>query len=55
MVFKRAYGIADMETGRPITTETAFNIASVTKQFTAACIALLVEEGKIALDDDIRK
>jgi CubicO group peptidase (beta-lactamase class C family) len=54
-VFKRAYGIADMETGRPITTDTAFNIASVTKQFTAACIALLVEEGKIALDDDIRK
>lgn len=55
MVFKHAYGIADMETGRPITTDTAFNIASVSKQFTAACIALLVEEGKIALDDDIRK
>ncbi len=55
IVFQRAYGIADMETGSPITTATAFNIASVTKQFTAACIALLVEEGKITLDDDIRK
>jgi CubicO group peptidase (beta-lactamase class C family) len=55
IVFQRAYGIADMETGRPITTATAFNIASVTKQFTAACIALLAEEGKISLDDDIRK
>jgi CubicO group peptidase (beta-lactamase class C family) len=55
IVFERAYGIADMDTGRPITTATAFNIESVTKQFTAACIALLVEEGKVSLDDDIRK
>lgn len=55
VVFKRAYGIADMDTGCPITTATAFNIASVTKQFTAACIALLVEKGAISLDDDIRK
>ncbi len=44
-----------METGCRITTATAFNIASVTKQFTAACIALLVEQGQISLDDDIRK
>jgi len=55
IVFERAYGIADMDTARPIDTATAFNIASVTKQFTAACIALLVEEGKISLDDDIRR
>jgi CubicO group peptidase (beta-lactamase class C family) len=55
IVFERAYGIADMDTGRPITTATAFNIESVTKQFTAACIALLVEEGKISLDDSLRR
>ncbi len=55
IVFQRAYGIADMETGRLITTTTAFNLASVTKQFTAACIALLAEQGQISLDDDIRK
>jgi CubicO group peptidase (beta-lactamase class C family) len=55
IVFERAYGIADMETGRPITTATAFDIGSVTKQFTAACIALLAEQGQISLDDDIRK
>lgn len=55
IVFQRAYGIADMETDRPLTTATAFNIASVTKQFTAACIALLAQQGQIALDDDIRK
>jgi CubicO group peptidase (beta-lactamase class C family) len=55
IVFRRAYGIANVDTGAPITTATAFNIESVTKQFTAACIALLVEKGEIALDDDIRK
>lgn len=55
IVFQRAYGIANLDTGLPITTATAFNIASVTKQFTAACIALLVEKGEISLDDDIRK
>ncbi|OHB85660.1 MAG: hypothetical protein A2Z38_10040 [Planctomycetes bacterium RBG_19FT_COMBO_48_8] len=55
IVFKRGYGIANMDTGLPITTTTAFNIESVTKQFTAACIALLVEKGEISLDDDISK
>lgn len=55
IVFRRAYGIANVDTGAPITTATAFMIESVTKQFTAACIALLVEKGQITLDDDIRK
>ncbi len=55
IVFRRAYGIANVDTGAPITTATAFNIESVTKQFTAACIALLVEKGELTLDDDIRK
>lgn len=55
IVFKRGYGIANIETGEPITTATAFNIASVTKQFTAACIALLIERGKLSPEDDIRK
>ncbi len=55
IVFERAYGIADMDTGRPVTTATAFDIGSITKQFTAACIALLAEQGAISLDDDVRK
>jgi CubicO group peptidase (beta-lactamase class C family) len=55
IVFERAYGIADMATGRPITTATAFDIGSMTKQFTAACIALLAEQGQISLDEDLRK
>jgi CubicO group peptidase (beta-lactamase class C family) len=55
IVFQRGYGIANLDTGLPITTVTAFNIESVSKQFTAACIALLVEKGELSLDDDIRK
>lgn len=54
IVFKRAYGIADMDSGRPLTPGSAFNIESVSKQFTAACIALLAERGQVSLDDDIR-
>ncbi len=55
IVFKRGYGIADLDSGRPITPASVFNIESVSKQFTAACIALLVERGQISLDDDIRR
>jgi len=55
IVFERAYGMADVDTGRPITTATAFNIESVTKQFTACCIARLVQKGQLGLEDDIRK
>jgi CubicO group peptidase (beta-lactamase class C family) len=55
IVFQRGYGLADLDTGRPITPASTFNIASATKQFTAACIALLVEQGRLSLDDDIRK
>lgn len=53
-VFK-AYGSADLEHAIPITPDTIFEAGSVSKQFTAAAILLLVEDGKIALTDDIRK
>lgn len=46
-------GIADFEFGIPADRETAFRIGSVTKQFTAAAVMKLVEQGKLALDDDI--
>jgi CubicO group peptidase (beta-lactamase class C family) len=39
----------------PITTETVFHVASISKQFTAASILLLAKEGKLSLDDDVRK
>ena len=48
-----AYGIANLELKVPARKETAFEIGSVTKQFTAALILLLVEEGKLGLDQKI--
>ena len=50
----KGYGSADLEHAVPITADTIFEAGSVSKQFTAAAILLLVEEGKLALTDDIR-
>ncbi|MEX2282476.1 MAG: serine hydrolase domain-containing protein [Gemmatimonadota bacterium] len=52
-VFKRAYGTANLETETPVEVDAVFELASVTKQFTAAAIMLLVEEGKVGLDTPI--
>lgn len=54
-IYSKAYGMANMEYSIPFTTETASNIGSVSKQFTAFAIALLEKEGKLSFDDDIRK
>ena len=50
VIFKEAYGFADVEGGREATPQTNFRLASVTKQFTATAIMLLSEEGKLSLD-----
>lgn len=50
----RAYGMADLELGVAMTTEHLLATGSVTKQFTAAAVLWLVQEGKLALDDDVR-
>ena len=55
LVYKRGYGMANLDHDVPITPSTVFNIASVSKQFTAAAIALLAQEGKLSLDDEVRK
>jgi D-alanyl-D-alanine carboxypeptidase len=55
VVLAKGYGAADVETGTPANENTAFQIASVTKQFTAAGVLLLVEEGKLKLDDTLGK
>ncbi|GHN00486.1 hypothetical protein WSM22_19750 [Cytophagales bacterium WSM2-2] len=55
IVFQKGYGMADLDHHVPITPQTVFNIASVSKQFTAFATYLLASEGKISLDDDIRK
>jgi CubicO group peptidase (beta-lactamase class C family) len=51
----RAYGSADLEHRVPIEPDTVFEAGSVSKQFTAASTLILVEQGKLSLDDDVRK
>ncbi len=55
IIFKKGYGLADLEKKTPITPATAFNIGSITKQFTAACILILAQDGKLSLDDEIHQ
>ena len=51
----RAYGMADLEKGVPATPDSIYEAGSDSKQFTAAAILMLAREGKLSLDDDIRK
>jgi CubicO group peptidase (beta-lactamase class C family) len=53
--FSRGYGLANLDDGIPISPETSFHLASLSKQFTAAAIALLVLDHKIALTDPAAK
>jgi CubicO group peptidase (beta-lactamase class C family) len=55
VIYEHGYGCANLEYGTPITPSTVFNIASATKQFTAMCVLMLAQQGKLSLDDDIRK
>ncbi|MGR0330653.1 serine hydrolase domain-containing protein [Bacillus cereus] len=55
VTYKGAIGLASIEENQPITTTTIFNIASVSKQFTAFSILLLEQERKLSLDDSIVK
>ncbi|MHC4908423.1 MAG: serine hydrolase [Planctomycetota bacterium] len=54
MVFARSYGAANLTWGIPFEVDTRTNIGSTSKQFTAYAIMLLVEQGRFALDDDVR-
>ena len=53
VVLAKGYGLADVENEVPATENTVYRIGSVTKQFTAAAIMLLVEEGKLSLDAEL--
>ncbi|MCP4614145.1 MAG: serine hydrolase [Planctomycetes bacterium] len=53
--YHQSYGLMDLESKTPITPDTVFDIGSMSKQFTAACIILLAEQGKLSLTDNIRK
>lgn len=53
IVFERGYGMADLEHNIPITPQTVFYVGSISKQFTAACLAMLVLEGRVDPDKSI--
>ena len=55
VIYQRAIGMADLELDVPLKTDHVFRIGSVTKQFTAAAILLLTEQGKLSLQDEITK
>src|SRR5580698_10439160 len=55
LIFAKGYGMANLEYGVRNTPATIFHMASVSKQFTAYSIILLARQGKLMLDDDIRK
>jgi CubicO group peptidase (beta-lactamase class C family) len=55
IIYERGYGMADLDHNVPITPTSVFHVASMSKQFTAASILLLAQEGKLSLDDPARK
>jgi len=55
VIYKKGYGSANLEYDIPITPSTVFHVASVSKQFTAFAVAMLAQQGKLSLDDDIRR
>jgi CubicO group peptidase (beta-lactamase class C family) len=54
-VYAKNFGSANLELGVPINTRTAFNIGSTSKQFTAFAVLLLAKDGKLSLDDPVKK
>lgn len=55
IIFPKAWGMADLERNVPLTTNSIIEVSSISKQFTAAAILLLEQQGKLSLDDNIRK
>lgn len=53
-VHRKSYGAASLELGVPLTPQSVFYMASVSKQFTAASVVLAAEQGYLSLDDDVR-
>lgn len=51
IVYKKGYGLADVEAGRPVTSDTSFYLGSISKPFTALAIMLLAEQGRLTYDD----
>ncbi len=55
VIFRKAYGLANLELGVPLQPDMVFRLGSVTKQFTATAIMMLAEQGKLSIQDPITK
>ena len=55
VIYRKAFGMANVELGVPMKEEMVFNIASITKQFTAVAVLQLAEQGKLSLQDEVTK
>jgi CubicO group peptidase (beta-lactamase class C family) len=55
VMFQKGYGLANLESRAPITPETLFELASVSKTFTATAILILQEQSRLSIDDDVRQ
>ena len=55
VIYVNGYGVKDLTTGEPVTPDTLFQIASTSKAFTTAALAMLVDEGKVSWDDPVRQ
>ncbi|MDP3453802.1 MAG: serine hydrolase domain-containing protein [Bacteroidales bacterium] len=55
VIFEKGYGIANMDSMSPIDENTFFNIASVSKQFSAVALMMLAERGALSLDDNVKR
>jgi CubicO group peptidase (beta-lactamase class C family) len=55
VIFSQGYGLADIKTKEPITSQTLFNLGSISKTFVANAILILRDEGKLSLDDNLAK
>jgi CubicO group peptidase (beta-lactamase class C family) len=55
IIYQKAFGTANLELNVPMRKEMVFNIASITKQFTAVAVLQLMEQGKLSLEDEITK
>jgi len=55
IVYQKSFGYADFKNKKPLTAQSVFNVASISKQFTAAAVMLAVERGLLSLDDSLSK
>src|SRR5579863_4399403 len=55
LLFQKGYGLANLKTSKPITPQTLFELASVSKTFTSTAVLILHDRGRLSIDDDVRK